>query len=126
MAIDRSDLKIRIFVPRAKPGIFDKVKEDPSFEDSPQQAAGNALAVAGSTAPVAPGSATDIRLVFEDWKRGSDAEMGRKDNFETASNYLKQFSARPGKQSCFSARPSQIIDKNVCRLIFLKITLGWN
>jgi hypothetical protein len=38
-----------------------------------------------SAAPVAPGSATGIRLVFEDWKRGPDAEMGRKDNFEMAS-----------------------------------------
>jgi len=28
----RSHLKIRIFVPRVKPGIFDKVKKDPSFQ----------------------------------------------------------------------------------------------
>jgi hypothetical protein len=26
-----SDLKIRLFVPQAKPGIFDKVKQDPNF-----------------------------------------------------------------------------------------------
>jgi hypothetical protein len=33
-------------------------------------------------------SATGILVYFEDWKRGPDAEMGRKDNFEMAFGHI--------------------------------------
>jgi hypothetical protein len=36
-------------------------------------------------------SAAGILLVFEDWKRGPDTEMGRKDDFEIASNEKRFF-----------------------------------